>query len=118
MRPPIRRPFSDLQNINLKFFDDATSATAIDLKKQLSPDPEFRPRPLTSNERSELILTKENNKLQDDLKILKVFADINNFFKINHQKTKVMVFNTSHKYLCPPELSLIHNEYLEMVSSA
>ena len=56
LRPPIKRPFSDLQNINLKFFDDATSATAIDLKKQLSPDPEFRPRPLTLNERLGLFL--------------------------------------------------------------
>ena len=72
---------------------------------------------MTSNERSELILKKENNKLQDDLNIFKEFAEINNF-KINHQKTKVIVFNPSHKYLFPPEVSLSQNEYLEVVSSA
>ena len=45
------------------------------------------------------------------------FAQVNNF-KINHQKTKVILFNPSHKYLFPPEISLSHSECLEVVSSA
>ena len=117
LRPPIKRPLANVNSINLKYFDDATSAVAIDLKHQLSLDPVQRPRPLNSNERSGLILPIEHNKLQDDLDIFRQFAQENNF-KINHQKTKVILFNPSHKYLFPPELSFSHSEYLDVVRSA
>ena len=117
LRPPIKRPLSNVKNISLKYFDDATSAVGIDLKEELSLDPVDRPRPLTSNERSGLILPIQHNKLQDDLDGFRQFAQENNF-QINHQKTKVISFNPSFKYLFPPELYVSHSEYLEVVRSA
>ena len=55
--------------------------------------------------------------MQKDLDSFQKFAEDNNF-KINFKKTKVIIFNPSHKYLFPPELSLSQNEYLEVVTCA
>ena len=39
----------------------------------------------------------------------------NNSFKVNHDKTKVIMFNPSYKYTFPPELFVGQKPYLEVV---
>ena len=68
MRPTIPRLISTPPNyLQVKYFDDATAAVAVNLKTQLSPDPILRPRPLTWYEKEGLILPKNENELQSHL---------------------------------------------------
>ena len=118
MRPKIPRPMSNTQNnLQVKYYDDATAAVAINLKNQLCPDPEERSRPLNWNEKAQLILPNNENELQTYLTEFEKFS-VENHFKINQEKTKVILFNMSHKYVFPPELSFSDNVQLEVVSAA
>ena len=118
MRPSIPRPMGKPQNcLHLKYYDDTTAAFSINLKKQLVPDPIARPKPLTWHEKSNLILPKSENELQSYLDNFKKFAEENNF-SINEKKTKVILFNFSHKFTFPPELFLSHCQAPEVVNTA
>ena len=116
MRPTILRLISTPPNyLQVKYFDDATAAVAVNLKTQLSPDPILRPRPLTWYEKEGLILPKNENELQSHLLRFQEFADHNNL-AINQEKSKVMLFNFSHKYVFPAELELSQNVNLDLAS--
>ena len=101
MRPPIPRPLVSQKSLQVKYYDDATAAVAINLKKQLCPDPIKRPRPLNWHEKAQLILPENQNELQKHLNVFENFAQENNFV-INQEKTKVLLFNMSHKFTFPP----------------
>ena len=47
LRPPIPRPISGNEAIQLKYIDDSTKAATINLKTSLIPDPVFKTRSLT-----------------------------------------------------------------------
>ena len=99
LRPLVPRPSS----LSLKYIDDLSLLTAINLKASLVPDPVDRPRPLTFNERTQQILLAEDSKMQDQLNSLKAFTSTN-LMKIKEKKTTVMKFNFSRTNDFPPEL--------------
>ena len=101
LRPPI--PRSDY--LCIKYIDDLSSLTSINLKSSLLPDPIARPEPLNYNERKKQILPLYNNKLQGMLDELKQFAS-QNFLRIKEKKTNVIKFNFSRNYDFPPELNI------------
>ena len=99
LRPMVPRPLS----LSLKYIDDLSLLSAINLKLSLVPDPVDRPRPLAFNERTQQILPTEVNHMQEELYKLKVFTS-NNLMKIKEKKTTVMKFNFSKTNDFPPEL--------------
>ena len=46
LRPPIPRPMTQNQGLQVKYIDDASQIASINLKKSLIPDPAIRTRPL------------------------------------------------------------------------
>ena len=94
------------------YIDDLSEAEAINLKKQLIPDSTERQRPLTFYESKELVFPVENSLLQKNLTKVENFT-IENKMKINSNKSSIIVFNKSRKYLFPPEFSFSNGELLE-----
>ena len=70
---------------------------------------------LNFHERTEHVLPMDSNCLQSELNDLHSYT-IENLMKINVNKTKIMLFNTSKSYDFPPELSLpTSSTYLHVV---
>ena len=101
LRPAIPR----LHSLSLKYVDDLSILSAINLKKSLVPDSELRVKPLTKNERTGQVLSSENNILQDQLHDLKRFTD-QKLLKIKERKTNLMKFNFAKIHDFPPELKI------------
>ena len=87
------------------YIDDLSEAEAIELKKQLIPDPVQRPFPLNFHERTQHIYPTDNSLLQKQLLKVESFT-IQNQMRINESKSKVMIFNKSRKFDCHPNLPL------------
>ena len=121
MRPKIARP---IQNSDVfadfghwKYFDDVSVASSVNLKQDLQTETCQRPKPLNFDEKSELSLPKEKNRLNDCLKMFEDFT-IQQKLKINQEKTKLMLFNMSQKYRFPLELGFSDGVHLEVIESA
>ena len=79
-------------------------------------DPKTREKPLNFHERTSHILPLHSNQLQETLTDLDSFTD-NNLMKINEEKTKIMIFNTSRIFDFPPELTLPNSaEFLDVIN--
>ena len=96
------------------FIDDLSEVEAIQLKKQLVPDPVNRPYPLQYHERTQQILPQESSILQKNLIKIENFTKSNQI-KINPEKSNVMVFNKSRKFDFPPEMKFQDGNILECV---
>ena len=96
------------------YIDDLAEAEAVNLKKQLVIDPNFRPAPLTFHERTRQVLPENTSVLQSNLIKIKTFTD-NNLQKINESKSKIMLFNKSKRYTFPPEFSFGNGVLLEVI---
>ena len=104
-----------IQNIHMKFVDDMTVATAINLKSVLAPNPNPNPtRPLAFHDRTQHILPVEKCAMQGELLKLQEYATANQML-INFDKTKVMLFNTGRKYDFMPRLEIGNGSILEVV---
>ena len=104
-----------MEKIHLKFIDDMTAAESINLRDKLIKNPDTNPmRPLNFHERTQHVLPTENTKLQALLDDIKLYSDEHQM-KINHEKTKVIMFNTARAYDCTPNLSLQNNTALDVV---
>ena len=101
LRPVIPRPNS----LTLKYIDDLSLVTAINLKLSLKTDQADRPKPLTYNERTKQILSPQDNQMQGMLDSLQEFAT-NNLLKVKEKKTNVIKFNFSKANDFPPELNI------------
>ena len=99
------------KDMHAVFIDDLSEAEAIEMKKQLIADPNRRPYPLNYHERSQQILPP-GSILQENLNKIEIFT-LNNQMQINPQKSKVMIFNKSHKYDFPPEFHFQDGNILE-----
>ena len=119
LRPPIPRhvtgPITKSTSKKVKFVDDGSVAVSLNLKLCLVPDPVQRQKPLTFQERNELILPKENNLLQSYISDTEQFA-IENKMIINPKKTQVICFNKTRKWNFPPVVQLASNKILECVT--
>ena len=106
-----------MEKIHLKFIDDMNAAESVHLKDKLVKNPETIPsRPFNFHESTQHIFPKENTKLQTllDETETKMYADQQEI-RVNHDKTKVMLFNTARNYDCTHCLSLGSDEPLELV---
>ena len=112
LRPLIPR----VSSLSLKYVDDLSLLTAINLKTSLTPDPVCRPRPLAYNERTHQILLSENNPMQEELNSLSTFTS-ENLMRIKEKKTSIMKFNVSRACDFPPELEIDgFGEKLQVIS--
>ena len=79
--------------IHLKYVDDFTLAEAINLPKQLIEVPDSdRQQPDSYHARTGHVLPLNNSKVYKQLKLTEAYAKKNEM-KINHKKTKLIVFN-------------------------
>ena len=119
LRPPIppliTGPVLKSKAVKVKYIDDGTVATSINLKKCLINDPINRSRPFNYHERTEHVLPPENNLLQYYLDDTEQFTR-DNKMKINSTKSKIILFNKSRKWTFPPEVSFSDDINLEYVS--
>ena len=113
MRPPIPRPITKNECMQVKFVDDATQIASVNLKNSLMPDPVSRQRPLNYHERTETILSPQENVLQAELQKFQKFA-LSNKLVVNRKKCYVMKFSRSKKYDFPAELTIGGSDMLEV----
>jgi hypothetical protein len=103
-----------LKNLHLKYVDDLSYLTSIDLKKKLIENPDKNPeRPLTYHNRTGQMLPQEENILQTQMNQLRDFTKRNEM-RINSKKTKIMLFNTSKKHDFHPQIVSENGEVLDM----
>ena len=90
---------------------------AYNLRSCLVKDPVARPRPLKYSERTQQILSLQNNPLQDDLLSLSRYTSKKQW-KIKESKTEIMKFNFSSSLDFPPELNINGFQDLVKVTTA
>ena len=119
MRPPIPRdtlgPITKSKCEKVKYVDDGTVATSVNLKNCLVNDPISRPKPLNFHERTGHILPPQNNLLQFYLDDTEKFT-IDNNMKINHKKTRIILFNKSRIFDFPPEVYFSDQQNLVVIN--
>ena len=104
-----------MPNTHVKFVDDMTLAAALNLKECLQPNPDVnQPFPLAFHDRTQHVLPDNRNIMQEQLDNLIQYCE-DNSMKINHNKTKVVLFNTARKYDFMPKLSTQKDINLEVV---
>ena len=104
-----------MEKIHLKFIDDMTAAVSLNLREKLIANPVQDPqRPFNFHERTQHILPQEANQLQTLLDEVKGYADEHEM-RINHGKTKAILFNNARNYDFTPRLSLQGDEELDLV---
>ena len=91
--------------MQVKYIDDSSQATSINLKKSLMVDPENRTRPLTFHERHQNILKPEKNILQSELDRFDQWT-LKNKFVVISKKCFVMQFSRSRNYDFPIEFKI------------
>ena len=103
-----------LMNLHLKYVDDLSYLTSIDLKKKLVGNPDKNiVRPVTYHNRTSQKLPLKENTLQNQMDQLIEFTTENEM-RINCKKTKIMLFNTSKKNDFHPEIFGENGEVLEL----
>ena len=95
-----------LDTIHLKFIDDFSVAESLNLKEKLVHRTDYSlPRPLEYHNRTEHFLPESESKVQGLLDVIVKYTT-DHKMKINNQKSKVMLFNSSKKFDFNPQLSL------------
>ena len=102
-----------MKKTHQKFVDDLTLAVSIDLKSELVKNPNMICPP-TFHERKGYILSAEACEMQTQLDTLLEYSNSHQM-KINHSKTKAILFNTSRKFDFLPELTIGGGDNLEVV---
>ena len=104
-----------IPNIHMKFVDDMTLAGTMNLRECLVPNPDTnQPFPLAFHDRTQHVLPESLNLLQEQLDKMIQYCEENSMM-INHNKTKVVLFNTARKYDFMPRLSIEPGINLEVV---
>ena len=104
-----------IPKIHLKFVDDLTLATAFNIKDYVIPNPDPNPpRTLSYHDRTLHVVPRDRAPLQAELRNMVKYCEDNNM-KINGDKTKAVLFNTSRNYDFTPQLALTDNTTLELV---
>ena len=108
----LRKP---MDKIHLKYIDDLTLGTRLDLKRTLIKDPNPTPiRPLTYHNRTGHILRQCDNVMQTELDKLVRYSE-DHFMKINYKKTKCMLFNPLKQVDLMPNLLSPCGQPIELV---
>ena len=93
-----------LPNIHMKYVDDLSYAQSINLKESLTDNP-YPTLPTTYHDRTHHTLPATACQLQGELNRLVEYSKRNQM-RINEDKCKVMIFNSSRKYDFTPKLTL------------
>ena len=102
-----RKNLKTVNEIHLKYVDDLTYAESINLSDQLVPVPtDQRPLPDSFHARTGHMLTPVKSKLCKQITKTEEYAALNDM-KINHSKSKVMLFNPCHIRDFMPEVTWI-----------
>ena len=102
-----------MERTKKKWIDDFSVLACMDLKTKLEPN-SAPDRPVTYHGRTEQILPREANILQDELDSMSVYTQSRNM-KLNPLKTKAMLFNPLHKWDFQPVLSTNGSDILDVV---
>ena len=100
--------------MKVKWIDDMTVCTSLDLKLSLVPEDGLVPRPRPYHSRTEHRLPRHSNPMQNELDKLIVYTE-NHLMAINKIKTKAMLCITRIKWDFIPELNLKDKENIEVV---
>ena len=105
-----------LRKKHLKYIDDMTYLTSLNLRTNLAPNMDPNPsHPLAFHDRTGHYLPEENCEILTQMHKLEAFVD-DHQMRINHDKTKVMVFNTFTKRDFMPRIPIDgSDENLEVV---
>ena len=103
-----------IDKTKVKWIDDVTICTALDLKTCLEPEDRPVPRPVPYHGRTGHRLPRGLNKMQDELDILRRYTD-SHLMAINKTKTKSMLCSTRTKWDFLPELCVDQGENIEIV---
>ena len=105
-----------LRKKHLKYIDDMTYLTSLNLRTNLAPNMDPNPsHPLAFHDRTGHYLPEENCEILTQIHKLEAFVD-DHQMRINHDKTKVMLFNTSTKRDFMPRIPIDgSDENLEVV---
>ena len=96
-----------------KWIDDFTLLASIDLKRRLVSDP-APVRPVPWRGRTEHILPRQDNVLQDEIdSVVKLSQDRN--MTISKSMTKAILFNPLRKYDFLPQLSIEEGSFVDVV---
>ena len=113
--PTHRNQLTSRKSTEVKFVDDLSIGVSVNLKQELVKNPNFT-LPPQYRERTGHILPATNSVMSEYLIELQHFSD-QNLMRINHDKTKMMIFNTSRSYDCLPKFSFGIQESLEVIES-
>ena len=83
MQPPIPRPVTKNEAMQVKYIDDACQVATVKLQSSLIPDPVKRTLPLQYHERKGMILDPNENMLQQQLNNFYTFTQDNKFIVNN-----------------------------------
>ena len=102
----------------MNYIDDLSYVHSLELKKVLTENPSMNiPLPVSYHERTGDHLPDSENIIQEQFSKLKDSADRKEM-KITHDKSKVMLVNTSQKfYLCPRYLNQFNIFPLRLILS-
>ena len=99
----------------MKYIDDLSYVHSLDLKKCLKKNTDMNfPRPLSYHDRTEHYLPESESVIQTQVNKLNRFAEDMDM-KINKEKSKVMIFNTSRTFDFLPRITIDCINYLEVV---
>lgn len=102
-------------NSHMKYIDDLSYVHSLDLKKCLKKNTDMNfPRPLSYHDRTEHYLPESESVIQTQVNKLNRFAEDMDM-KINKEKSKVMIFNTSRTFDFLPRITIDGINYLEVV---
>jgi hypothetical protein len=91
-----------IKKAKVKWVDDATICTALDLKKSLVPEDQPVPRPVPFHGRTEHRLPLHLNDMQSELNELTRYTE-SHLMSINKKKTQAMLCNSRIKWDFVPE---------------
>ena len=97
-------PAIDSSNVRLKYMDDLSFGSSINLKSSLCTSID-RSGPKNYHDRNNLVLPPENSNLQEKLNSLDAFTK-KNLMKINVKKSAIMPFNFTRKFDFLPNIKL------------
>ena len=100
-----KRNIKEANRIHLKFVDDVTLAESIDLKEKLVEASADRPQPDNYHSRTGHALPIYQSQVYQQLLETEKYAE-DNEMRINHKKTKLILFNPAKSLDFMPEFSL------------
>ena len=99
------------------YIDDFSVAESLNLKEKLVHKKDNSlPRPLECHNRTAHVLPESESKVQGLLNAIVEYTT-NHKMKINNEKSKVMLFNSSTKFDFNPKLSLVNGTNLSLVEN-